>query len=55
MSQKRVARVVCNGERVLTSVNTVSIVGVDHEDQTLGVLIVMSPQRSDLILKYTKR
>lgn len=30
--------------------NTVAIVGVDNEDDTLGVLEVMSPQRSDLVL-----
>lgn len=30
--------------------NTVTIVGVDDEDDTLGVLEVMSPERSDLVL-----
>lgn len=30
--------------------NTVAIVGVDDEDDTLGVLEVMSPQRTDLVL-----
>lgn len=30
--------------------NTVAIVRVDDEDDTLGVLEVMSPQRSDLVL-----
>lgn len=30
--------------------NTVTIIAVDHEDDTLGVLEVMSPQRSDLVL-----
>ena len=30
--------------------NTVAIVGVDDEDDTLGVLEVMSPQGADLVL-----
>lgn len=30
--------------------DTVTIVAVDDEDDTLGVLEVMSPQRSDLVL-----
>lgn len=30
--------------------NTVAIVGVDNEDNTLGVLEVMPPQRPDLVL-----
>ena len=30
--------------------NTVAIVGVDDEDDTLGVLEVMSPERTDLVL-----
>jgi len=30
--------------------DTVSVVGVNHENNTLGVLEVVSPQRSDLIL-----
>jgi hypothetical protein len=30
--------------------NTVAIVGVDDEDDTLGVLEVMPPQRTDLVL-----
>jgi hypothetical protein len=30
--------------------NTVAIVGVDDEDNTLGVLEVMSPERTDLVL-----
>lgn len=30
--------------------NTLAIVAVDDEDDTLGVLEVMSPQRSDLVL-----
>jgi hypothetical protein len=30
--------------------DTISIVAVDDEDDTLGVLEVMSPQRSDLVL-----
>ncbi len=34
----------------LTSINTISIVGVYHEDKTLGILVVVSPQRSNLIL-----
>ena len=37
--------------QLLTSLdNTVAIVGVDDEDDTLGVLEVMSPQRTDLVL-----
>ena len=30
--------------------DTVAIVGVDDEDDTLGVLEVMSPERTDLVL-----
>jgi len=30
--------------------NTVTIIAVNNEDDTLGVLEVMSPQRSDLVL-----
>ena len=30
--------------------HTISVVGVDHEDDALSVLEVMSPQRSDLVL-----
>jgi hypothetical protein len=30
--------------------NTVTIIAVNDEDDTLGVLEVMSPQRSDLVL-----
>lgn len=30
--------------------NTVAIVGVDNEDDTLGVLEVVPPQRTDLVL-----
>ena len=30
--------------------NTVTIIAVDNKDDTLGVLEVMSPQRSDLVL-----
>lgn len=30
--------------------DTISIVGVDHEDDTLGILKVMSPKRSNLVL-----
>ena len=33
--------------------DTVAIVRVDHEDQTLGVLEVMPPQRADLRGKKT--
>lgn len=37
--------------QLLTSLdNTVTIVAVDDEDDTLGVLEVMSPQRTDLVL-----
>ena len=37
--------------QLLTSLdNTVTIIGVDDEDDTLGVLEVMSPQRTDLVL-----
>lgn len=36
---------------LLTSLrDTVTIVAVNNEDDTLGVLEVMSPQRSDLVL-----
>lgn len=30
--------------------DTVTIVGVDNEDDTLGVLEIMSPERTDLVL-----
>jgi len=30
--------------------NTISVVGVDHEDDTLGVLEVVSPEGTDLVL-----
>lgn len=30
--------------------NTISIVGVDDEDDTLGVLVVVAPKWSDLVL-----
>jgi len=30
--------------------NTISVIRVDHEDDTLGILEVMPPQRSDLVL-----
>lgn len=30
--------------------NTVAIVGINNKDDTLGVLEIMSPQRSDLVL-----
>jgi hypothetical protein len=30
--------------------NTITIIAVNDEDDTLGVLEVMSPQRSDLVL-----
>lgn len=33
-----------------TGINAVTIVRVDHEDQALRVLVIMSPQRSNLIL-----
>lgn len=37
--------------QLLTSLDdTVTIVGIDDEDDTLGVLEVMSPQRTDLVL-----
>merc|ERR1711991_808932 len=37
-------------EFISGSINTVSIVGIDNENQALCILIVVSPQRSDLIL-----
>jgi hypothetical protein len=30
--------------------NTIAIVAINHEDDTLSVLEIMSPERSDLIL-----
>lgn len=37
--------------QLLTGLNdTIPIVGVDDEDDTLGVLEVMSPQRTDFVL-----
>lgn len=38
------------GFKILTGIDTVSIVGINDEDQTLGVLVVVSPQGSDLVL-----
>lgn len=35
---------------VASSVNTVTIVGVNHEDKTLRILVVVAPQRTNLIL-----
>ena len=31
-------------------INTLLIVGIDDEDDTLGVLVVVTPQRTDLVL-----
>jgi len=37
--------------KFLTSLdNTISVVGVDNKDDTLGILKVMSPERSNLVL-----
>ena len=33
-----------------SGINTVGIIGIHNEDQTLCVLVVMAPQRTDLIL-----
>jgi hypothetical protein len=35
---------------MLTLVHTIPIVGVDHEDDTLRVLVIVTPQRADLVL-----
>jgi hypothetical protein len=35
---------------VTSSVDTITIVGVDHEDQALGVLVIVSPEGSNLVL-----
>jgi len=35
---------------VSCGVDTVGIIGIDDEDQTLSVLVVMTPQRTDLVL-----
>jgi hypothetical protein len=35
---------------ITSGINTISIVGIDNKDQTLSVLIVMAPQRTNLIL-----
>merc|ERR1719274_355365 len=37
-------------EFISGSINTISIVGINNENQSLCILIVVSPQRSDLIL-----
>lgn len=37
--------------QLLTSLNNaISVVGIDHEDDTLGILEVVAPQRPDLVL-----
>ena len=38
-------------EPTLTSVNAIPIIRVHHEYESLCVLVVVSPQRSDFILK----
>lgn len=51
--QKSVAELVLvqHALKLLTGLtNTVAIVGINNEDDTLGVLEVMSPQWSDLVL-----
>jgi len=37
-------------ELVSCSINTVRVVRIDHEDETLGILVVVAPQGTDLIL-----
>jgi len=37
--------------KLITSLrSTISVVGVDHEDQPLGVLEIMAPERANLVL-----
>ena len=31
--------------------HTVAIIGVDDENDTLGILVIVAPERSDLVLK----
>jgi len=35
---------------VTCGTNTIPVVGVHHEDDAVGVVVVMSPQRADLVL-----
>jgi hypothetical protein len=35
---------------IASGIDTVSIIGIHHEDQSLGVLVVVAPQRTDLVL-----
>ena len=35
---------------ITSSISTIAIVGINHENQALSVLVVMSPQRPDLVL-----
>lgn len=34
----------------LTSINTIAIIRVNNENQTLGILVIMSPERTNLVL-----
>ena len=38
------------GELLLSLIGALAVVAVDHEDQALGVLKVVSPKRTDLVL-----
>ena len=38
------------GSAAVTSINTFSIVGVNYKDDGIGILVVVSPQRTDLVL-----
>ena len=35
---------------IARGIDTISIIGIHHKDQTLGVLVVVTPQRTDLVL-----
>lgn len=37
---------------IASSINTVAIVRVHHEDETLSILVVVPPQRADLVTSH---
>lgn len=50
MVSPQIEKILICRQDILTSINTVSIVRVNDEDKTLCVLVVVSPERSDLVL-----
>ena len=35
---------------ITSSIDTVRIIGIHHENESLGILVIVSPERADLIL-----